>query len=356
MQSAEELVSPEPPPSTPPAARLPDPPFRGGAAGRALTGFAGRLPGTTTLAGWAAAVVLIVAASPWATHPAVQAWRTVSVAIAVQALPFLLLGTALSGAINAFVPERWFTGMLPRRPALAVPVASAAGMVLPGCECASVPVAGSLIRRGVTPAAALAFLLSAPAVNPVVLTATAVAFPGSPEMVAARLLASLLVSAVMGWLWLRLGREEWLRLPARRGGHRPGRGRWEEFRLGFQHDFLHAGGFLVLGAMAAATFNVAVPRSVLDAFADSAWLSVLFLAALAVVLAVCSEADAFVAASLTGFSPTARLAFMVVGPMVDLKLIALQSGTFGRAFAVRFSTATAVVAVAASALTGWWLL
>jgi uncharacterized membrane protein YraQ (UPF0718 family) len=108
--------------------------------------------------------------------------------------------------------------------------------------------------------------------------------------------------------------------------------------------------------MAAATFNVAVPRSVLDAFSGSAWLSVLFLAALAVVLAVCSEADAFVAASLTGFSPTARLAFMVVGPMVDLKLIALQAGTFGRAFAWRFSSVTTVVAVAASALIGGALL
>ncbi|MGP3982959.1 permease [Streptomyces sp. KR80] len=288
--------------------------------------------------------------------PALQAWRTICVAIVVQALPFLLLGTALSGAINAFVPAHVFSRVLPRKPALAVPVAGAAGVVLPGCECASVPVAGSLIRRGVAPAAALTFLLSAPAVNPVVLTATAVAFPGRPEMVVARFLASLITAVVMGWLWIRLGRAEWLRLPVRTGGHRPGHSRWEEFRLGFQHDFLHAGGFLVLGAMAAATFNVAVPHSVLDTFSGSAWLSVAFLAALAVVLAVCSEADAFVAASLTGFSPTARLTFMVVGPMVDLKLIALQSGTFGRAFAARFSTATTLVAVACSALVGWWIL
>lgn len=239
-----------------------------------------------------------------------------------------------------------------------MPVAGVAGAVLPGCECASVPVANSLIRRGVTPAAAFAFLLSAPAINPVVLTATAVAFPGSPAMVVARLLASLATAAVMGWLWLWLGKEKWLQRILRHGhtGHRPGHSRWTEFRLGFQHDFLHAGGFLVLGAMAAATFNVAVPRSVLDAFSGSPWLSVLFLAGLAVLLAVCSEADAFVAASLAGFSPTARLAFMVVGPMVDLKLIALQAGTFGRAFAWRFSTATTVVAVAASVLIGGALL
>ncbi|MGI5479788.1 permease [Streptomyces lavendofoliae] len=316
----------------------------------------GAIPPSVAVTGAVSLLLVAALAVPVLGHPGFRAWQTVCVALTVQALPFLLFGTVVSGAVNAFVPERVFTRALPRNPALAVPVAGAAGVVLPGCECASVPVAGSLIRRGVAPAAAFAFLLSAPAVNPVVLVSTAVAFPGRPDMVAARLVASLATAATMGWLWLRWGRPEWLRMPARHTGHRPGHSRWEEFRIGFQHDFLHAGGFLVVGAMAAACFNVLVPRSVLDAFADSPWLSVLFLAALAIVLAVCSEADAFVAASLTGFSPTARLTFMVVGPMVDVKLIALQAGTFGRPFAVRFSAATAVVAVTCACLTGWWLL
>ncbi len=294
--------------------------------------------------------------------PAMAAWWTVFTAVVVQGVPFLLLGTLVSAAIGAFVPARVFSRLLPRSPALAVPVAGAAGVVLPGCECASVPVAGSLMRRGVAPAAALAFLLSAPAINPVVLVATSIAFPGQPSMVLARLLASLAAAVVTGWLWVRFGKDEWLRLPKTRtpsggsGDAGTPRSRWDGFRAGLQHDFLHAGGFLVVGAAAAATFGIVVPRSVLDVFTDSPWLSVLLLAVLAVVLCVCSEADAFVAASLTGFSPTARLAFMVVGPMVDLKLIALQTGTFGRSFAVRFSAATWVVAVTSSVLAGWWLL
>ncbi|MGW5637715.1 permease [Streptomyces sp. NPDC003832] len=283
--------------------------------------------------------------------PPVAAWWTVFTAITVQAVPFLLLGTVVSAAIGAFVPERVFTKVLPRRQAVAVPVAGAAGAVLPGCECASVPVADSLMRRGVAPAAALAFLLSAPAINPVVLVATSVAFPGQPMMVLGRLLASLATAVVMGWLWLRFGRDEWLKRPERPATAAASGPR--AFAAGLQHDFLHAGGFLVVGAAAAATFSVAVPSSLLDV---PGWAAVLFLALLAVVLCVCSEADAFVAASLSGFSPTARLAFMVVGPMVDLKLFTLQAGTFGRAFALRFSAATWVVAVTASALTGWWLL
>ncbi|MFD3517592.1 permease [Streptomyces sp. NPDC058657] len=302
------------------------------------------------------AILWAAGAVDWLNSPAALAWQTTCVAITVQALPFLVLGTLVSGAVNAFVPASVFTKVLPRRPALAVPVAGAAGAVLPGCECASVPVAGSLISRGVPPAAAFAFLLSAPAVNPIVLVSTAVAFPDSPQMLLGRFLASLAVSMVMGWLWLRFGRASWLRMPTRHGGHQQGGSRLTEFRLGFQHDFLHAGGFLVLGAAAAATFHVVVPPSVLETFSGSPWGGVLFLAFLAVVLAVCSEADAFVAASLTGFSPTAQLTFMVIGPMVDVKLVALQAGTFGRPFALRFSSATAVVAVVGSVLVGWWLL
>ncbi|GAA3398583.1 permease [Streptomyces roseoviridis] len=338
----------------------PAPPLTGPPDGRTRQG-PGRRAGAGVLGSVAVgAAVVAVPAVPWIERlsglAALGAWRTLLVAIVVQGVPFLLLGTVVSAAIGAFVPARAFSRVLPRNPVLAVPVAGAAGVVLPGCECASVPVAGSLMRRGVAPAAALTFLLAAPAVNPVVLVSTAIAFPGSPEMVAARFAASLVTSVVMGWLWIRWGREEWLRLPTGRAGHAPGASRFAAFRHGLQHDFLHAGGFLVVGAMAAATFNVLVPPSVLDVFADSPWLGVLVAALLAVLLSVCSEADAFVAASFTGFSPTARLAFMVVGPMVDMKLIALQSGAFGRAFAVRFSAATFVVAVLCCVVVGGVLL
>jgi len=256
----------------------------------------------------------------------------------------------LSAVIAVFVPRSFWARALPRHPALAVPVASAAGVVLPGCECGSVPIAGSLIRRGVTPAAALAFLLSAPAVNPIVLASTAVAFPKNPEMVVARAGASLVVAMVMGWLWLRLGRPEWIRLP-----HRPDlddTSKWRAFWSACRHDVIHAGGFLVLGAMAAATINVVVPGRWLQALADNPWLSVVALGVLAVLLSICSEADAFVAASLSQFSLTARLAFLVVGPMVDLKLMSMQAGVFGRRFAVRFAPTTFVVGVAVAAIVG----
>lgn len=323
---------------------VPGPPVSPGTPGRRLRSLVRDRVGSVELLA-ALLILLVLFRAPLAqalAGPRLQTWTTVFVSVMVQAMPFLVFGVALSAVIAVFVPRSFWARALPRHPALAVPVAGAAGVVLPGCECGSVPIAGSLIRRGVTPAAALAFLLAAPAINPIVLVATAVAFPNNPEMVVGRGVASLAVAVIMGWLWLRLGRTDWIRLP-----YRPelddlskARAFWSAVR----HDVVHAGGFLVLGAMAAASINVLVPERWLQTLADNPVLSVLALAVLAVLLSICSEADAFVAASLSQFSLTARLAFLVVGPMVDLKLVSMQAGVFGRRFAFRFAPATFVVA------------
>jgi uncharacterized membrane protein YraQ (UPF0718 family) len=147
----------------------------------------------------------------------------------------------------------------------------------------------------------------------------------------------------MGWLWLRIGRTAWINLPVR--PELEDMARWRAFVSAARHDVMHAGGFLVIGAAAAATINVTVPQAWLQSLAGQAALSILALAVLAVLLSICSEADAFVAASLSQFSLTARLVFLVVGPMVDLKLIAMQTGVFGRRFTARFAPATFVAAV-----------
>ncbi|GAB3989715.1 permease [Actinoallomurus acanthiterrae] len=302
-----------------------------------------------------AAVVLRPVLTGLLGHPAIANWATVFVAITVQALPFLVLGVAVSATIAAFVPPGVIARLLPKRPALAVPAAAVAGAALPGCECGSVPVAARLVSIGVTPAAAFAFLLSAPAINPVVLVSTAVAFPGRPAMVVARFVASLAASVVMGLLWIALGRDDLIAPRRTRHGEEDGP-RLGVFLATAQHDFLQAGGFLVIGAGTAATLQTLVPRNVIDSVAGTGPLSLLVLGVLAVVVALCSEADAFVAAGLKQFSLTARLAFLVVGPMVDVKLFALQAGTFGTRFAWRFSLATFAVAVTCAGLVGWWLL
>jgi uncharacterized protein len=287
-------------------------------------------------------------------RPAIAHWATVFVAIVVQAMPFLVLGVTISAGVAAFVPGDLLARILPSRPSLAVPAAAAAGVALPGCECGSVPIAARLVDRGMLPAAALAFLLSAPAINPIVLVATAVAFPGRPEVVVARFIASLMAATVVGLIWARTGHDGLLRMTRRRtvGEGSP----LSVMMATAQHDLLNAGGFLIIGAATAATLQTVVPRSAVETLGGVGVLAFLAMSGLAVIMAICSEADAFVAASFTAVPMPARLAFMVVGPMVDVKLIALQAGTFGRAFAARFVPLTLVVAMLSSALIGWWLL
>ncbi|MBW0013956.1 permease [Mycobacterium sp.] len=281
---------------------------------------------------------------------------TVFCGVFVQAVPFLALGVVVSGLIAVFVPPERLARWLPRRPAVAVLAAGLGGAALPGCECGSVPVARRLFGDGgATGAAALTFMLAAPAINPVVLVATAVAFPGAPRMVLARLAASLLTAVIMGWAWARWGRPEWItrRLPA------PGvrnQSRWAIFAEAARHDFLQAASYLVVGAAAAAMLHVVVPQWVFARLAAHLILGVALMAALAVVLALCSEADAFVAASMTMVPLLPRLVFLVVGPAVDVKLFAMQAGLFGRKFAARFAPGTLLVATASACAIGLLVL
>ena len=239
---------------------------------------------------------------------------------------------------------------------MAVLAAAVGGAVLPGCECGSVPVGRRLFgESGATGAAALTFMLAAPAINPVVLVATAVAFPGAPMMVVARAGASLLTAVIMGWVWARWGRPEWVTRRLPRSGDDT-ESRWVQFAEAARHDFLAAASYLVLGAAAAAALHVVVPRWIFDHLAAHLILGVAVMAALAVVLALCSEADAFVAASMTMVPLLPRLVFLVVGPAVDVKLFAMQAGMFGRAFAARFAPATLLVAVASACAVGLLVL
>lgn len=284
----------------------------------------------------------------------VRLWSTLFVSVCIQAMPFLVLGVVISGLIAAFVSPDLVQRIVPKRPLFAVPSAGLAGLALPGCECGSVPIAGRLVSAGTPPAAALTFLLAAPAINPVVLVSTAVAFPNDANLVVARFVASVLVAMAVGTWWARRNDESLL--DSMRHEQPPTGSRWSQFVDVASRDLVHAGGYLVVGALAAATLQLVVPRSALDTVANDELLSVLMFAVLAVVLSICSEADAFVAAGLPQFSLTSRLVFLVVGPVIDLKLVAMHAGIFGRRFAMIFAPVTLVTAVIGAVVVGQVLL
>ena len=287
------------------------------------------------------------------TNEEVRLWSTLFVSVTIQALPFLVLGVVISGLIAAFVSPDLVERFVPKRNALAVPTAGLAGLALPGCECGSVPIAGRLVDAGTPPAAALTFLLAAPAINPVVMVATAVAFPGNLELVGARFVASLATALLVGTWWARRNDDSLIKSMVGAGNHdHSGSQKLATFVDVASKDLVHAGGYLVVGSIAAATLQLVIPRSVINLVAENEWQSVLVFAGLAVLLSICSEADAFVAAGLPQFSLTSRLVFLVVGPVIDLKLIALHAGIFGRKFTALFAPVTLVIAVICAVIVG----
>ena len=290
------------------------------------------------------------------SSPALQTGATVFTGIFVQATPFLVLGVLVSGSIAAFVSPGVLRKVVPKNATAAVGVSGLAAMALPGCECGAVPVSRRLMDQGVPTSAALAFLLSAPAINPVVLVSTAVAFPGEPAMVLARFTGSLATALVMGWLWTRFGKAEWITARLVDRGHDHGHSKWVTFRESARADLLQAGAFLVFGAAAAALLHLVVPDWVFAHLAGQLLLSILVMAVLAVILALCSEADAFVAASMSMLPLLPRLVFLVVGPAVDVKLMAMQAGSFGRGFVARFAPLTFVVAIVCASVSGYVFL
>ena len=109
------------------------------------------------------------------------------------------------------------------------------------------------------------------------------------------------------------------------------------------------GRFLVVGAALAALLQSLVPQSLVAGVAGTPVVAELALMAIAFVLSLCSEADAFVAASFGAFGIGPQLAFLVLGPIGDAKLSILYGATFRRMFALRL-LAVAVPAVLVGSL------
>jgi uncharacterized membrane protein YraQ (UPF0718 family) len=294
-------------------------------------------PVAWVLATLAGVAVLVRVADP-SSLPWLRNLLIVFGSLLVEAMPFILLGATVSAAIEVLVPASAFAriALLPR--GLQLPAAAAAGVAFPVCECGSVPVARRLAAKGLAPSAAITFMLAAPIVNPVVVASTFVAYSGRDTlwvMVLGRLALGFIVAMTVGWVMGRLGAGELLRVRAGNvEAHEvdEAEARWRRFFGHLTGDVVFMARFLILGAALAAAIQTFVPRSVVDSVADLPVISLLAMMVLAFVMSLCSESDAFVAASFTAFGPAPQLAFLVFGPMVDLKLAALYAGTYQKGF------------------------
>lgn len=286
--------------------------------------------------------------------PGVGNFGIVFGSLLIEAMPFILLGAVVSALIEVAVPSSFFERLARLPEPLQLPAAGVAGFAFPVCECGSVPVARRLMAKGLSPAAAVTFMLAAPILNPIVITSTIVAYGGRPSfwpMVVGRAALGFVTAMAVGWV---VGRQPANALLHTAGDdHRHDHAHDSGPRAFFGHlsgDFIFMGRYLVLGAAVAAALQTLVPQSIIGSVAGTPVLDLVAMMGLAFVLSLCSESDAFVAASFVQFGIAAQLAFLVFGPMVDTKLGVLYSGTFNKAF---FKTVLIVVTAVTLAGTLW---
>lgn len=262
--------------------------------------------------------------------------------IVLEAIPFMLIGTLVGGAIEVFVPITLIDRFLGREKRHAVFLAGGLGMLFPTCECAIVPIVRRLILKGTSIPAAVCFMLSGPIVNIIVAWSTAVAYTYNWKVVLLRISCGYVVAVIIGLLLTRLSNPEKLVLEniAERSFRQCGCGDkqfqkkriWSKLFHAVEHardDFLQVGKYLVIGAFIAAFIRTATPVTSFANVSDSPWMLIFIMMVMAVLMNLCSEADAFIAASFRWLLPgSAQLGFMVLGPMLDLKLMLMYLSVF----------------------------
>jgi uncharacterized protein len=315
---------------------------------------------------------------------------TLFLSLLIEAIPFLLIGVAFSSLLMFFVDERSLIGVLPKNAFLGALAGSLIGIIFPVCECGNVPVARRLLVQGAPTAVSIGFLLAAPTINPVVFWATWVAFRGQPEVLFLRVGFTLLIATTIGWVFSRqtdIG--PFLQASVARSRFRSDDSQPEtdkpsllqggtfiqgadgvgtalrldspmaqrlvanpvlEQTLGNKlllaaenmvRELRELGAVLILGSAIAATVQVAAPRELILGLGQGMVSSILAMMILAVVVSICSTVDSFFALSFaSAFTTGSLLAFLIFGPMIDLKNIGLMLTVFkGRAVFYLFALA-----------------
>jgi uncharacterized membrane protein YraQ (UPF0718 family) len=312
---------------------------------------------------------------------------TLFLSLLVEAMPFLLLGVLFSSLLLFFVDERKLVEKMPKNPLLGALVGSMIGFLFPVCECGNVPVARRLLMQGVPTPVAIGFLLAAPTINPIVIWATWTAFRDQPEIVVLRVVLSLAIATIIGYIFSfqkdltpfvqpAIARYLKFNPPIKPEAKRKGRrypvqeentllqsGTYilggkagistriadnlsqtnistsnlkkplaDKLRLVLDNivqELRELGGVMVLGSAIAASIQVLAPRELILSLGAGTITSILAMLVLAAVVSICSTVDSFFALSFAStFTSGSLLAFLVFGPMIDIKGVGLMLSIF----------------------------
>ena len=276
--------------------------------------------------------------------------------ILLEALPFVLLGTLVSSLIQLYVSQETLLKLLPKSKWMQLVLASLIGLVFPVCECAIIPITRGLIKKGMPIGTAMAFMVAVPIINPIVIFSTYSAFAPDATMALLRPLVGFVAALLIGFIAGRTDRTAALKDVV--DAHVCGCGHDHSENPLNEHgnerlskrlmsgairvlahtgdELKSVGAYLIFGASIAASMQIFVPRSLLMGIGGGRISSILVMMALAFVLSLCSEADAFVASTFTtAFSGASILAFLITGPMIDIKNTMMLLGSFKKRFVLK---------------------
>ena len=283
--------------------------------------------------------------------------RYVSIFLGVflQAAPFLAIGVLLSSVIQVYLSPDWIQRRFPKTLLAGQLFAVAAGFCLPVCDCASIPVFKSLVKKGVPLPAAVTFMLVSPVINPVVILSTWYAFNGSYAMIAARCGLGILCAVICGLTYLLKPPKDYLlehtvpvqatcedySVPA---GSDTRLSRFALMLRHAQNEFTAVGKFLLTGILISTMFQDLIPQAAAAGGGAAEWKALLLMMVLAFVLSLCSSSDAVVARGMGASLPAgAVLGFLVFGPMMDIKNAAMLLSGFKPGFVARLFVTTFAV-------------
>ncbi|MDA1477902.1 permease [Bacillus changyiensis] len=283
--------------------------------------------------------------------------NSIFISILIEAIPFVLIGVFISGLIQMFVTEEMMAKIIPKNRFLAVLSGTFAGMLFPACECGIVPITRRLLLKGVPLHAAIAFMLTAPIVNPIVLFSTFIAFGNKWDVVFYRGGLAMAVSIIVGLIISFQFKGNQL-IEAHSHHHHSHNHTKQSFLKKLAETLHHAideffsvGKYLIIGAFVAAAMQTYIKTSTLLSIGQNDVSSSLVMMGLSFVLSLCSEVDAFIASSFSStFSLGSLIAFLVFGAMVDIKNLLMMIGTFKKRFVLLLITYIAVIVLVGSLL------
>ena len=283
------------------------------------------------LVGLAALRLVSAQTGQWSLPDRLQDWITLSLSVMIEALPFVMLGICIAIMVQVWLPAERLLAYLPQQPLLRRACLSLLGIALPVCECGNVPLARGLLAKGLTPSESLVFLLAAPVLNPVTIITTQQAFAGDATILWARVLGGFIIANLVGWVYARCPAEELLTntfVASCQADHVQQSKQVASLTI-FRREVQAMLPALVVGAGLAGLVQVLVSREVLVSLGSQPVWSVIAMVALAFIVSICSNVDAFFALAFRQtFMTGALVSFLTFGPMIDIKMLSLLRTTY----------------------------